>query len=157
MMGPRFSPVSFWFAIDDAGHLRAAVAEVNNTYGDRHSYLCAHENFRPIQASDVLETHKIFHVSPFQPIDGNYSFKFGLSEDAVSIRIGHRNAEGGLDAGIAGQFQDLTSTAILGVLLKRPLGSFRVLTLIHWQALKLWARGAVFRQRPLPPVEEVSR
>ena len=157
ILGTRFTPVSFWFAIDQASQLRAAVAEVNNTYGDRHAYLCAHDGFTPIASSDVMKAQKTFYVSPFQPIEGSYAFSFAITEAAVSVRIRFRNAEGGLDAGIAGPLQPLTSSAILGVLIARPLGAIRVLVLIYWQALKLWWRGAMFRQRPLPPAEEISR
>lgn len=157
LLGTRFTPVSFWFALDGADRLRAAVAEVNNTYGDRHSYLCAHDGFVPIGPTDVLEARKIFHVSPFQPVEGQYSFSFGLTDDAVSVRIQFRSADGGLDAGLSGSLRPLTSTSVLGVLVKRPLGAFRVLALIHWQALRLWWRGATFRERPLPPPKEISR
>ncbi len=157
ILGTRFTPVSFWFAVDAAGHLRAAVAEVNNTYGDRHAYLCAHQDFAPIGPNDVLGAQKMFHVSPFQPVEGKYAFTFRLSERALSVRIDFRTAEGGLDAGIAGPLQPLTSSAILGVMFSRPLGAVRVLALIHWQALRLWWLGATFRQRPLPPAEEISR
>ena len=157
ILGTRFTPVSFWFALDQDGQLRAAIAEVNNTFGDRHSYFCAHDAFAPIRPDDVLEARKVFHVSPFQPIDGSYRFRFGLSKSAVSVGIDLRHAAGGLAAGLAGQTRPLTSTAILGVLLKRPLGAFRVLALIHFQALKLWIGGALFHHRPLPPGDEVSR
>ena len=157
ILGTRFSPVSFWFALDRSGRLRAAIAEVNNTYGDRHSYLCAHADFAPILPGDVLQTDKIFHVSPFQPLSGRYRFSFGLTDQAVSIKIRFRDYEGGLDAGVAGPLRPLSSPAILGVLLRRPLGAVRVLALIHWQAVRLWWRGATFRPRPSPPAEDLSR
>lgn len=157
ILGTRFSPVSFWFALDPEGRLRAAVAEVNNTFGDRHSYLCARPGFLPIATTDVLEARKVFHVSPFQPVEGQYRFTFGLTPDAVSVRIDYRHGAGGLLAGLAGPLSPLKSGAVLGIVARRPLGALRVLGLIHWQAAKLWLRGAPFRPRPAPPEAEVSR
>ena len=74
VLGHLFNPVSFWLCHDAAGDLRAMIAEVNNTYGDRHSYLCVKPDRSPIQPSDELQARKIFYVSPFQPVEGDYSF-----------------------------------------------------------------------------------
>jgi DUF1365 family protein len=69
-LGHVFNPVSFWLAHDKQRRLRAVISEVSNTFGDRHSYLCAHDDHRPITREDTLSAQKIFHVSPFQPIEG---------------------------------------------------------------------------------------
>jgi DUF1365 family protein len=63
------------------------IAEVSNTFGDRHSYLCAHDDHRPITREDTLSAQKIFHVSPFQPIEGGYTFRFDIREDRVGVWI----------------------------------------------------------------------
>ncbi len=160
VLGHLFNPVSFWLCHDSAGALRAVIAEVNNTYGDRHSYLCARADHAPISADDTLAARKIFHVSPFQPVAGEYSFRFDIGRDRLSIRIGYRQdteAPGaGLVATLAGPRAPLRDRAILGVMVRR-LGSRRVLALIHWQALRLWWRGARFHTRPEPPAHEVSQ
>ena len=86
-----FNPVSFWLAFrDDA--LVAAIAEVNNTYGDRHCYFCARPDLAPIGPGDVVTATKVFHVSPFQDVAGSYAFSFDVRADALAIRIGYRNA-----------------------------------------------------------------
>jgi len=157
LFGTGFTPVSFWFILDRQDRPRAVIAEVNNTFGDRHSYLCAHPGFAPIGAKDVLQAQKVFHVSPFQPVSGTYRFTFSLSEKAVSVRIDFRHEGGGLIASLTGPRQALTSRAIASVAFQRPLGALRVLALIHWQALKLWWRKSGFHKRPLPPANEVSR
>lgn len=157
VMGHVFNPVSFWLCHDAGDALVAVIAEVTNTYGDRHSYLCRHADGRPIQAADTLEAAKIFHVSPFQPVEGQYRFNFDVAADRVSIRIDYRRGAGGLVATLEGQRRPLTTAGIVGAMLRRPFGSRRVLALIHWQALKLWWKGAAFRSRPAPPVEEVSQ
>ena len=155
--GHVFNPVSFWLCHDRAGALRVVIAEVTNTYGDRHSYLCHRDDLEPITPADTLAARKVMHVSPFQPVEGGYSFRFDISETGVNIRIDYGRGNGGLVATLTGPRAPLTDRAILWSLLRRPFGSRRVLALIHWQALKLWWRGAIFRPRPAPPLDEVSR
>ena len=70
VLGHVFNPVSFWLAYCSEGYLRAVISEVTNTFGDRHSYLCHHPDQSPIEPHHKLKASKIFHVSPFQPIEG---------------------------------------------------------------------------------------
>ncbi len=98
-LGYVFNPVSFWFFRDDTGALRAVLAEVNNTFGDRHSYLCALLDWRVITGRDKIRAEKVFHVSPFQQISGVYDFRFAIGSDALDIRIDHsRPSESGKTA-----------------------------------------------------------
>lgn len=158
VLGHVFNPVSFWLCHDAAGALRVVVAEVSNTFGDRHSYLCHRADHGPITAADTLTAQKIFHVSPFQEISGGYAFRFDIAPDRIAIRIDFSAAgDGGVVATLTGPVVPLTNRAILGACLRRPFGSRRVLALIFWQALKLRLKGAVYRPRPEPPVEEVTR
>ncbi|MEM9248144.1 MAG: DUF1365 domain-containing protein [Pseudomonadota bacterium] len=161
LLGHVFNPVSFWFCHDRAGALRVVIAEVSNTFVDRHSYLAYRDDLGVIGPQDTLEARKIFHVSPFQPVGGGYRFRFDLRPDHVDVWIDYRrdagDTEGGLIATLSGPRQPLTSLGLLRAALRRPFGSRRVLALIHWQALKLWWKGARYRARPAPPSEEVSR
>jgi DUF1365 family protein len=157
VMGHVFNPVAFWLCHGTDGTLRCVIAEVSNTYGDRHSYLCHHDDQRPITHTDELVAQKIFYVSPFQPIEGWYRFRFDITPYKVNIRIDYSHAAGGLVATLTGARKPATSAGLLGAMLRRPFGSRRVLGLIHWQALKLWWRGARFNAHPPPPSEEVSR
>ncbi|QFT61346.1 DUF1365 domain-containing protein [Roseivivax sp. THAF30] len=158
MLGHVFNPVSFWLAHDASGALVAVIAEVTNTFGDRHSYLAQRQDGAPIAASDRLTARKIFHVSPFQPIGGGYEFRFDIRPDRIGIWIDFDTGDGGgVIATLTGRRAPMTNGSILRALLRRPFGSRRVLALIHWQALKLWWKGARYRPRPEPPVEDVSR
>lgn len=157
VLGHVFNPVSFWLIHDAIGQLRIVIAEVTNTYDDRHSYLCCKPDQAPITARDTITAQKIFHVSPFQPVEGQYEFRFDITRRAVNIRINYRSeGHGGVTATLTGPRQPLTNMAIIRSLISRPLGSRRVLGLIHWQALRLWWKGASFRARPEPPASEVS-
>jgi len=157
VLGHVFNPVSFWLCHDVGGVMRAVIAEVTNTFGDRHSYLCRHGDGREITKDETIEAEKIFHVSPFQPVEGGYSFRFDITPEAIGIWIEYKRGNGGLIATLTGARKPLTNGGILRAALRRPFGSRRVLGLIHWQALKLWWKGASYRPRPEPPVEEVSR
>ena len=156
VLGHVFNPVSFWLCHNATGDICAVISEVTNTFGDRHSYLCHHDDLRPILPTDTLSAQKIFHVSPFQPIDGNYVFRFDIRPDKIGIWIDLQIPGGGVMANLIGPRRPLRTVDILRALLRRPFGSRRVLGLIHWQAFKLWRKGAKYRKRPPPPETEVS-
>jgi len=156
ILGHVFNPVSFWLCYDGAA-LTSVIAEVSNTFGDRHSYLCRNADGGPITKDDTIQADKIFHVSPFQPIEGGYTFRFDITADQIGIWIDYSRGNGGLIATLHGARQPMTNSAIVRAALRRPFGSRRVLALIHWQAMKLWWKGATFRSRPAPPTDEVSR
>ena len=155
LLGHVFNPVAFWLC-EDATGLRAVIAEVTNTYGDRHSYLCHRADHGPITGEDRLTSTKIFHVSPFQSTTGSYVFRIDLRPEKLHIVIDYTAGDDGLTATLTGRLTRLTNASLLAALIRRPFGSRRVLALIHWQALKLWAKGAAFRRRPPPPTSEVS-
>lgn len=157
VLGHVFNPVSFWLIRDQEEALRVVIPEVTNTYGDRHSYLCYHHDLRVITPEDTLSARKIFYVSPFQPVEGDYTFRFDINDERVGVWIDYSQGNGGLLATLTGRRAPLTNARILKALVRRPLGSRRVLGLIHWQAFKLWWKGAAFQTRPEPPAEEVSR
>ena len=153
--GYIFNPVSFWLAVD-GDELRAVIAEVNNPWGDRHSYLCHLPDFAPITPGDSMQAQKLMHVSPFQDVAGSYQFNFDITPDKVAIRIGFKNGDDGVIATLTGARKPLSNLSILAALLRRPTGALRTITLIHWQALRLKLKGARYRTRPTPPEQEVS-
>ena len=157
ILGHVFNPVAFWICRDENGDVPVIIAEVTNTYGDRHSYLCHRDDLEPITAEDRLRAQKVLHVSPFQRINGGYQFRFDLRDDRIGIWIDFTGGNGGVVATLVGPRKRLSTFGLIRACLRRPFGSRRVLALIHWQALKLWWKGARFRSQPKPPVEEISR
>lgn len=155
--GHVFNPVSFWLCFSGDDALYAVISEVTNTFGERHSYLCHHADFSVIRAEDRLQASKIFYVSPFQPIEGGYEFRFDIRPDRIGVWIDYKQGNGGLIATLYGDAKPLSNKSILFAALRRPFGSRRVLGLIHWQAAKLWWKGARYRVRPTPPQQEVSK
>lgn len=154
-LGYGFNPVSFWMAFGQDG-LRAVIAEVSNTFGDRHSYVCALPGFAPIGPQDLIAAKKVFHVSPFQDIAGDYRFQFAITPERINIRINHKNGSEGVNATLSGARVPLSNAAILAASLRRPLGPLRGMALIFWNAARLRLKGARYRNRPPAPDHEVS-
>lgn len=158
VFGFVFNPVSFWFCHDRSGALRAVLAEVRNTFGDRHNYLVAHADQRPITAADTLTARKIFHVSPFFPVAGEYRFRFDIGAQRRRVELDYwLDGERVLATALEGRTQPLAASPLRRALLRQPLLTLAVVWRIHWQALRLWSKRAVFHSRPQPPLQETTR
>jgi DUF1365 family protein len=157
ILGFAFNPVSFWLCFDRAGALRAVVAEVNNTFGERHFYICRHGDHRPIAPVDQIAAEKVFYVSPFLKVEGRYVFTFCYDAEAFGARIDLHDAQGLILAtSMAGRRRPLTSARLALAFLANPMVMLKVLGLIHYQALKLWAKGVAVVRKPPAPRESVS-
>jgi hypothetical protein len=150
VLGFGFNPVSFWLCHDTRGALRAVLAEVNNTFGERHCYLCRKSDGSVVTAGDEVASEKVFHVSPFLPTDGVYRFRFVEKPDRIAIRIDlYREDRRVLSATIAGELSALTSAALLRSFLRHPFPTLQVVLLIHYHAVRLYMRGLNMVTTPL--------
>jgi uncharacterized protein len=157
VLGYVFNPVSFWYCLDRDEALRAVLCEVNNTFGERHSYLLAHVDGRPIGPRDWLVARKVFHVSPFFGIEGHYRCRFRLEPSRLSARIDYADGDGlALRTAIAGSLEPAGSAAFLRALARQGWLGVSVMVRIHWQALHLWLRRVPFHKKPVPPADEVT-
>ena len=159
VLGYAFKPVSFWYAHRADGSLRAIVAEVNNTFGERHCYLLTGTATAPLGWGRELRAAKVFHVSPFCAIEGGYRFRFMRTADRTVARIDHDDATGQplLQTSVSGQLAPLTRRALHQAWLGSPLLTLGVMARIHWQALHLWRQRLPFFRKPVPPAALVSR
>lgn len=148
-LGYGFNPVSFWLA-RQGGALRAVLAEVSNTFGERHLYLCRHDDGRAIAPDDRLSGEKLFHVSPFLPRAGRYVFRFDSGPGRFGAWIDWIGDGGAvrLRTAMTGPARPLTAASLRRASLRAPLQAQKVIGLIHWQALKLFARGVQYRAKP---------
>lgn len=152
VFGYVFNPLSTYFAYDAQDRLVAIIYAVRNTFGERHSYVA------PVlpgesSAAGIRQTRtKIFHVSPFMDMGLRYHFRILPPGKAVRIRI-HECAgnEPVLAATFNADAQRLTDASLARCLLKFPFMTLKVMAGIHWEALKLWLKGARFRTSPPPP------
>jgi DUF1365 family protein len=152
LLGYVFNPISVYFIYNVAGELIALIYAVRNTFGERHSYVA------PVEPGDLSEAGvrqtrtKIFHVSPFIDMGARYHFRVLPPGKVVRLRIHEtENGEPLLAATFAGEAKRLDSTALAACLLKFPLLTWKIMAGIHWEALKLWLKGAKFHKSPLPP------
>lgn len=86
VLGYVFNPVSFWICTRANGQVQAVLAEVNNTFGERHCYLLHHDSGKAVQSGETLVSKKVFHVSPFCDVRGEYHFRFLFPQDSHSKR-----------------------------------------------------------------------
>jgi DUF1365 family protein len=158
ILGYAFNPVSFWFCHDQKEQLRAVVAEVNNTFGERHFYLCCRPDHRAIKCDDRLKVRKAFHVSPFLEVAGEYRFGFDCQAGLISVRIDLFDEKGPtLTTSMRGSPRPLSNFGLVKTLAGFPLQMLKVIGLIYWQALKLHLKGVTHHAKPEPPVAMISR
>lgn len=155
MLGYVFNPVSFWLC-RRIEKLHAVLVEVNNTFGERHYYWLGP---RPGGVSNEwLTTRKMFHVSPFFPVEGDYRFRFQITEERSRIEINYHGPDGHLRlaTSLEGVLSPLEQQSFSGLLAAygwmTPLVIFRV----HYQALKLLIKKSRFYSKPALPREEVT-
>ena len=163
VLGYVFNPVSFWICTQANGQVQAVLAEVNNTFGERHGYLLHHNSGKALRSGETLVSKKVFHVSPFCDVRGEYHFRFLFPQDSLSkrnlvCRIElHEDGAPLINTSISGLSQPLSKSALCLAFLRYPLMSLGVIGRIHWQALKLWLKGVPFHSKPKPPELEVTR
>jgi DUF1365 family protein len=153
VLGYTFKPVSFWYCHATDNSLRAIVVEVNNTFGERHCYLLDQPRYG-------LEhrANKVFHVSPFCEVQGDYRFRFMRTADRTIACVDHDDMNGPLiETSVSGQIQPITHLALRQALWGYPLMTMMVMARIHWQALKLWLKCVPFFTKPTPPQNFVTR
>lgn len=153
ILGYVFNPISVFYCYDREENLSLVVAEVNNTYGDRHSYVL------PVgDASFEWRTKKLMHVSPFfQPDAGTYRWKLPPPADRVSLGIDlTREGATSLAARLSASRRPLTDGALASALVRYPFMTAKVIAAIHFEALRLRLKGARFWSRP-PYNPELAR
>ena len=158
VMGYVFNPVSFWLCRNAQHELKAVLCEVHNTFGERHTYLCAHPDGQIIMANDKLLGQKIFHVSPMLEREGSYEFCFSITDENFSIGIDYYNAENKkqLVTTLKGRFKPMSQNILSQAFWRYPLVTIKAIILIHWQALKLLLKGVRYISKPEQKLERVS-
>lgn len=150
ILGHAFNPISVYFCRDRTGGLAALIYQVNNTFGERHSYVIAVDDPSASVVRQVCD--KNFHVSPFMDLDMIYHFAVQPPGQSVSVRVDASDPEGPrISTAFTGDRRPLTDGALLRAFLSQPLMTLKVVVAIGWGALRLWAKGIAYRPRPAPP------
>jgi hypothetical protein len=151
--GYGFNPLTVWFIDDSDGNPRWILYEIHNTFGEAHSHL--------VEVDDT-DAHrhgfrKEFFVSPFFNVEGGYRVRIAQPGRRVSVVISYEvSDEKVFTATLTGRRLPLTPRTLLGATIRYPLVTFRVMGAIHWEAVRLWLKGARYRKRPAPPADAVS-
>ena len=154
MLGYLFNPVSFYFCYDRADALRSTLVEVTNTFHEVKPYTlgpdCASAN-----GSFRLRIPKHFYVSPFSDVDVAFDFQLRPLVDRLSVQIDdYVGTERTLATTLAGAQRPLTDAALAWYLFKYPLLTLRVITLIHWHALRLWLKRVPWFAKAARPADQ---
>jgi DUF1365 family protein len=139
-LGYAFDPISIFWCYDDAEAQCAVVAEVHNTYGERHAYLL------DLGANGEAEVEKAMYVSPFNDMKGAYRIRVSSPTATVSVRVSlEREGEEPFVATLQGSRRPLTVRSALMSMLRHS--SVRTRILVQWEALRLWCRGLAVQPR----------
>jgi DUF1365 family protein len=150
LFGYVFNPVSFYWCRDADGVLVCVVAEVHNTFGERHSYLLRPDAPPGVDGRVRMTADKVFHVSPFMDLEGRYRFELDADPARlVCVRIDEeRRGERFFQAVLAAHRVELDRGSLARVLARRPLQTLQVSALIRLQALHLLAKRVPFHHKP---------
>jgi cyclopropane-fatty-acyl-phospholipid synthase len=147
--GYVFNPVTFFYCYSPAGDLRCVLAEVANTFGERLPYLLDDRVRVPSDRGHVFRHDKRMHVSPFFGLAQEYEFRLTDPGERVSARIDvHEDGGRAFHATLSGRRRELTDRTLARTLARYPLMTVQVTALIHWQALRLWAKRVPFHRKP---------
>lgn len=149
VLGHVFDPLSVHWCLDASGDLACVVAEVHNTYGERHAYL-----LRP-DGRGTAWTDKELYVSPFYDVSGRYQLTFSLTPDQVATTVVlHRDGEVAFGATFRGAPRTATPRRLVGQVLRRPLMPQQVTALIRVHGVWLWLRQLPVVPRPRHRAQE---
>ena len=149
VLGYVFNPLSVFYCHRPDGSLRCVVAEVHNTYGQRHCYL-----LEPGERGRA-SAGKEFYVSPFLTVDGSYEMTLAPPDERLSVQMSLRQGgERVFAASLTGRRRPLTNASVARMLVRHPLMTAQVTSLIHLQGIKLALRGVARVPRPCHPPQE---
>jgi len=147
LFGMAFNPITLYYVHDRDGRLRALLGEVTNTpWGERQVYACEVD---PARHSHAAHFTKALHVSPFNPMDMTYHWRFNAPGRYLYMHMeAHRAGVRHFDATLTLEGQPATRAALLGILVRHPLMSLKTVAAIHWQALRLWLKRTPVHDHP---------
>jgi uncharacterized protein len=150
IFGYAFNPLSTYYCYNENEELVAIVYEVSNTFKERHSYILPVEASRKEGQILKQECEKALYVSPFMPM--NCTYKFSILPPAKTIALSIKQFHDDrpmLNASFVGTRRPLDSRNLALALFAFPFNSFKVIAGIHWEALKLWLKGAKLVDKPV--------
>lgn len=140
----KFAPISLWIAETDEGAPQGILYEVRNTFGERHVYAASLDDERSLHKAD-----KVFHVSPFFDMTGTYRFSLRYRGDELFLTVATVGSSRPFHtASLETQASAATTGSFAKAALFMPMSTLGVTLGIHWEALKLWLKGANYHRKP---------
>ncbi len=149
--GYGFNPVSFYYCYDETGEqVEVIVAEVNNTpWGEQYCYILPDAHNRGSSSVKRFLLDKRFHVSPFMDMNIDYDWRFKPPAEQLVVHMkNYQRGEKLFDATLSLQQQPINSLNLAGVLIRYPFMTVKIITAIHYQALRLWLKNIPFYPHP---------
>ncbi|MGN6132308.1 MAG: DUF1365 domain-containing protein [Nocardioidaceae bacterium] len=141
--GYVFDPLTTYFCFAADGRLEGVLAEVHNTYGQRHCYPLS------VAGTGRADVDKEFYVSPFFAVEGRYDIRTRLDDERVQVAITLTQHDETVFAGsVVGDLRPATRSAVVRAVLANPFPSQRVAALIRWHGIRLWLRRLPVLPRP---------
>lgn len=155
ILGYAFNPITVYFGFDANDQVRLTIYEVNNTFRERKTYVLP----ATPDADGLIwqQCPKQLYVSPFNKVEGSYTFHLTPLQDDVTIGVTLKDEEGAkLRAHFRGQREALTDRNLLWALARTGWMTINIVVGINWEALKLWLKGLKLIDRPPGPKQPVS-
>jgi len=150
LCGYAFNPLSMFFCRDATGRVAAIVYEVHNTFGERHSYVI--EAAEDQSATVRQAAGKAFYVSPFMDMSQDYAFRVRPPGETIAVSItSSQHGKAVIHTALHGNRMPLTTAALLRRCISHPLLTLKVISAIHWEALRIWRKGIRIRPRHPAP------
>ena len=155
VLGYVFNPLTVYFGLDAQDRIRLVVYEVNNTFGERQTYVLPTEQS---EADTIAQRcRKRLYVSPFNSDNGVYSFNVTPADEELTVGVALKDSTGPvLKAHFRGKRQTLTDANLLRALGRTGWMTVKVIAGIHYEAAKLWLKGLRLQPRPVPPEPPVT-
>lgn len=153
IFGYVFNPLSVFFIYNKDNKIISIFYEVKNTFGEQHTYIFKTKD------NNLIKNHcdKKFHVSPFMDLNSTYNFKILKPGNKLSVIIDQRDSDGKLlFASQDGEKIELNTKNLLISYLKHPLMTFKVISAIHFEALRLWVKRIKFIKKVIKIKNNVS-
>lgn len=165
VLGFLFNPVSFYFCYDRHGAPAAAIAEVTNTFREVKPFFLGPDSLHLSSLDSQLSTGgasafrlrvpKHFYVSPYSDVDVAFDFTLRAPGARLSIQIDdYVGADRVLTSTLTGQRHALTSARLAWFTVKYPFLTLRIIALIHWHALRLWAKKVPWFAKAARPADQ---
>lgn len=158
LWGYVFNPLAIYYCHDSEGRLAATIQQVSNTFGERHSYVLPVAENNAGARTVRQASAKRFHVSPFFPVEGGYRFRMTAPGERLTTIIRYQDPTGAdlLLASHVARRAPLTDARLALAIALNPLMTLKVTVGIHWEAARLWLKGALYHRKPAPPVEPAT-